>query len=366
MVVRPARRRAECCHPQRAGYSRPWPLTHGQNSSGGIGMSVLDEVPGGIGLPDDPPAAVTVVVCAYTERRWEQTRAAVASVLAQEPPPRQVVLVVDHNARLAERCRREISHVKVVESVGPCGLSGARNSGLRAASGPVTVFLDDDATARPGWLAALIEPYRSDQVVATGGMVHPQWPAARPAWLPPTFDWVVGCSYQGLPEVPAAVRNPIGANMSFRTELALDAGGFDSTIGRVGVRPRGCEETEMAIRITAARPGSVVFYVPAAAVDHSVSAERLTVRYFLRRCWHEGRSKAYVVRLAGAAAGLSAERRQAASVIPATLLRDLRAGITGDGLAFARVAAAAAGLAATAAGYLAGRALTHRRASGQR
>jgi hypothetical protein len=114
----------------------------------------------------------------------------------------------------------------------------------------------------------------------------------------------------------------------------------------------------MAIRITAARPGSVVFYVPAAAVDHSVPAERLTVRYFLRRCWHEGRSKAYVVRLAGADAGLSAERRQAAAVIPATLLADLRASISGDGLAFARVAAAAAGLAATAAGYLAGRALT--------
>src|SRR5215475_8118098 len=210
------------------------------------------------------------------------------------------------------------------------------NTGLRAASEPVTVFLDDDATARPGWLASLIEPYRSDQVVATGGMVHPQWPAARPAWLPPTFDWVVGCSYRGLPDVPAPVRNPIGANMSFRTALALDAYGFDSTIGRVGVRPRGCEETEMAIRITAARPGSVVFYVPAAAVDHCVPAERLTVRYFLRRCWHEGRSKAYVVRLAGAAAGLSAERRQAASVIPATLLRDLRAGISGDGFAFAR------------------------------
>ena len=42
---------------------------------------------------------VSVVVCAYTEVRWEQTRAAVESVLGQRPRPAQVLLVVDHNTR---------------------------------------------------------------------------------------------------------------------------------------------------------------------------------------------------------------------------------------------------------------------------
>ena len=86
--------------------------------------------------------------------------------------------------------------------------------------------------------------------MATGGSVHPLWPGPRPQWLPPAFDWVVGCSYLGLPEKTGAVRNPIGANMSMRTRPALDAGGFDTGLGRVGTRPVGCEETELAIRLT--------------------------------------------------------------------------------------------------------------------
>jgi cellulose synthase/poly-beta-1,6-N-acetylglucosamine synthase-like glycosyltransferase len=305
------------------------------------------------------PAAgmeVSVIVCAYAERRWKLTREAVASVLSQQPGPAQVLLVIDHNANLAARARRELPSATVLESDDVPGLSGARNAGLRAATQPITAFLDDDAEARPGWLAALVEPFGSDDVVATGGSVHPRWPERRPRWLPPSFDWVVGCSYLGLPDSVGVVRNPIGANMSLRTGLALEVGGFSSELGRVGARPAGCEETELAIRLTARRPGSMVMYVPAAAVDHHVARERLRVRYFLRRCWHEGRSKAAVVRLAGSPAGLGHERHHVAVVIPSALLQDLRCAAAGDLYAFARMIAAVSGLAAAAAGYLTGRA----------
>jgi hypothetical protein len=298
---------------------------------------------------------VTVVICAYAGLRWEQTQEAIASVLAQSPRPEQVILVVDHNAGLAAQARRTLAGVTVLESEGKPGLSGARNTGLRAATQPVTAFLDDDAKARPGWLASLVEPYRSPHVVATGGSVHPLWPAIRPRWLPPTFDWVVGCSYQGMPVTASQVRNPIGANMSVRTQSALEAGAFDDGVGRLDDRPRGCEETELAIRLTARLPGSAVWYVPAAAVDHHVTAERLRASYFLRRCWHEGRSKADVVRLAGASAGLRSERRHAAVVIPLALLRELRAAAHGDFASLARTGVVVAGLAATASGYAVGR-----------
>ena len=307
-----------------------------------------------------PPSGVTVVVCAYTEQRWAQTRAALESVLRQRPGPEQVLLVVDHNPQLAERAARELADVAVtvLESGGTPGLSGARNTGLAAASQPITVFLDDDAEARPGWLASLIRPYSAAGVVATGGHVHPRWPGAgvRPRWLPPEFDWVVGCSYRGLPDTVSEVRNPIGASMSLRTALALEVGGFDDTVGRVGSNPRGCEETELSIRLTASRPGSAIFYVPDAAVDHQVTEERIRLGYFLRRCWHEGMSKADVVRLAGSAAGLERERRHTAVVIPAALIRELRGFVSGDAAAGRRMATAVSGLSAAAGGYLAGRA----------
>jgi len=325
-------------------------------------LGARDVAPGTTRAADDlpsPPSGVTVVVCAYTERRWAQTRAALESVLRQRPGPEQVLLVVDHNPGLAERASRELADagVTVLESSGTPGLSGARNTGLAAASQPVTVFLDDDAEARPGWLESLVRPYSSGEVVATGGHVQPRWPTdgLRPRWLPPEFDWVVGCSYRGLPDTVSVVRNPIGANMSLRTALARQVGGFDDTVGRVGSNPRGCEETELSIRLTASRPGSAVFYVPEAAVDHHVTEERIQLGYFLRRCWHEGMSKADVVRLAGSAAGLERERRQTVVVIPAALIRELRGLVTGDAAAGRRMAAAVGGLSAAAGGYLAGR-----------
>ena len=98
-------------------------------------------------------AAVSVIVCAYTELRWEQTRAALASALAQCPAPAEVLLVVDHNAGLSERARAELGRfvpgqsagdqvmlgrVRILDSDGPPGLSGARNCGMRAASQPIT------------------------------------------------------------------------------------------------------------------------------------------------------------------------------------------------------------------------------------
>jgi len=312
----------------------------------------------GVGVDDGRDlahAAVTVVICAYTMRRWDALRAAVNSVFSQSPQPAQVLVVIDHNAELAARARLELRGADVLDSDGPAGLSGARNTGLAAAAQPITVFLDDDAEARPGWLAPLIEPYRSLDVVATGGYVEARWPNLRPRWLPREFDWVVGCSYLGLPDSASIVRNPIGANMSVRTQLALDAGGFNTAVGRVGNPPAGCEETELAIRLTAGLPGAIVYYMPDSVVDHHITPERVRFSYFMRRCWHEGLSKATVVRLAGASAGLRNERRQVAVIIPAQVVRQLGEFLRGDVGALLRVGATVSGLAATAAGFLTGR-----------
>ena len=302
---------------------------------------------------------VSVIICAYTERRWEQTQAAVKSVMAQRPRPAQVILVVDHNGDLAAKARRALPEATVIESDGSPGLSGARNTGLKAASQPIAAFLDDDAEARPGWLASLIEPYLDINVVATGGSVYPRWPGSRPKWLPSTFDWVFGCSYTGLPTSSAVVRNPIGANMSMRTHQALAIGGFNDAIGRVNTRPAGCEETELSIRLGASCRQHIILYVPDAAVDHHVGPERLGHRYFLSRCWHEGRSKAVVVSLAGSSQGLKQERRQTAVVIPMSILRDAGRIVTGDIYAATRIIVTLSGLTATMTGYMMGRILTN-------
>ena len=57
---------------------------------------------------EDEPAAtptVSVIVCAYTERRWEHLCAAVASVVSQGLAPVEIIVCIDHNDALFERAR---------------------------------------------------------------------------------------------------------------------------------------------------------------------------------------------------------------------------------------------------------------------
>ena len=185
--------------------------------------------------------------------------------------------------------------------------------------------------------------------------MHPLWPGLRPRWLPPSSTGSSAAATAGYRNEWARSQ-PDRCQHESADRPRLEVGGFDAAVGRVGTRPGGCEETELAIRLTASRPGSAVFYVPSAVVDHHVGQERLKFRYFVRRCWHEGLSKAAVVRLAGASAGLERERRHVTVVIPAALLRELRSFATGDAGAFVRLTALLAGLGMTAAGYITGRA----------
>jgi GT2 family glycosyltransferase len=299
-------------------------------------------------------AHVSVVICCYTEDRWDDTLAAVASVRSQTPPPGEVVVVVDHNEKLLDRLQHELPGVVVVPNTEQQGLAGARNSGVVAASGRVLAFLDDDAVAAPGWLARVTAAY-GDRVLGVGGGVRPVWPVRRPRWFPEEFDWVVGCSYRGLPTTPAGVRNFIGANMSLRREAFDVAGGFAHSLGRVGRHPAGCEETELCIRATRSFPGTTLLYVPDALVEHRVTPDRTRWSYFRRRCFAEGISKAVVARLAGSGAALASERSYAAKVLPAGVARGLKQTLTGQPAGLARSAAIVVGVLTTALGYLRGR-----------
>jgi glucosyl-dolichyl phosphate glucuronosyltransferase len=305
----------------------------------------------------------SVVICVYTEQRWDDIVAAVESVRGQDVAAAEVLIVVDHNPDLLDRARKAfVDPVRVLPNARRQGLSGARNTAVAAATGDVVVFLDDDAAARPGWLAALLAPYADPEVVAVGGVAHPRFPGVRPGLLPAggtggdatgELDWIVGCTYTGQPTRQAEVRNLMGCNMSVRRRVFAEVGGFAEDLGRIGRNPLGCEETELCIRVRQAyrrggREARIVFE-PAAQVDHRVSADRATWSYLRRRSWSEGLSKAAVARLVGSDDALSTERSYVATVLPRAVLRELRAGRV------ASAAAVVAALAATTAGYLRGR-----------
>jgi glycosyltransferase involved in cell wall biosynthesis len=298
---------------------------------------------------------VSVVICAYTEARWDDLLAAIASVHEQrDRVPLEIIVVIDHNPALLERMRAIATDVRLTENVEARGLSGARNSGVLLATGDIVAFIDDDAMADPGWLEALVSAYDDPLVAGAGGAIRPLWEMRRPAWWPPEFDWVVGCTYRGMPQRRAIVRNVIGCNMSFRRELLQDLGGFAHGIGRIGTRPLGAEETEISIRLGRRWPDRRIVYEPRAAVDHRVPAGRSTFRYFRSRCYAEGLSKAVVSKLVGTSHALATERGYAVRTLGGGVLRELGRAIRGDRAGLARASAIVVGLAVTTAGYVVG------------
>jgi glucosyl-dolichyl phosphate glucuronosyltransferase len=295
---------------------------------------------------------VSVVICAYTEDRWEQIRAAVDSVRRQSLPAVETILVCDYNPALSARARAALPDVTVLDNEQAKGLSGARNTGAGAAKGAIIAFLDDDAVAHEDWLKFLADSYENPAVAGVGGLTLPQWQTARPAWLPEEFYWVVGCNYRGMAPSGAPVRNLIGANMSFRREVFdLVEGGFAVDIGRTSTRPLGCEETEFCIRLGQASPGSLLVMDHRATIWHFVSDSRCTFGYFISRCYAEGISKAQVTANVGSGDGLSAERSYTTRTLPLGVLRGVADLFRGDATGLGRAAAIVTGLGMTTAGY---------------
>ena len=106
----------------------------------------------------------------------------------------------------------------------------------------------------------------------------------------------------------------------------------------------------MAIR--ARRAGWTTYSAPSSVVRHHVASERHEFRYFVRRCWSEGKAKAMVATLAGASDALEAERSYVTRALPSGVAQHLlgrrRSRVKGT-------LAIAAGLGITAAGYISAR-----------
>ena len=298
--------------------------------------------------------SASVVICCYTDARWDDLGDAVRAARALDPPADEVVVVVDHNPPLGERLRALFPDLAVVDNAGERGLSGARNAGIAASRGDLLVFLDDDAVADPGLLGHLAWQAARPGVLGAGARILPAWRGARPVWFPDEFLWVVGCTYAGLR--PGPVRNLIGAAMAVRRTVFGSVGGFEEALGRTRTGlPLGCEETELCIRARAADPAGRFVYEPEAVCHHRVVPDRATWRYLVRRCFAEGLSKAHLATLAGAAPAMSTERAYALRTLPRGVLRGLAAGLAGDLSGFGRAGAIGLGFAVTASGYALGR-----------
>lgn len=313
-------------------------------------------------MPAEAPAT-SVVVSTYDDKRWSDLEACLEGLGRQSQAPLEAIVVVDHNPELLEKARAAFPDARVIPNGRARGLAGARNSGAAAAEGEVIAFIDDDARPEPEWLRELSGCFTEREVVGAGGSLVPRWEGAPARWIPREFYWVFGCSYTGLPEHLAPVRNPIGANMAVRASVLKEVDGFregDAGDAPRELRARGVvraggnlpDDTDFAIRVRQRRPGAVWLYQPKAVVHHTVTPERASLGYFLRRCYEEGVGKANLSRYVGAEEGLSSERRHLVAVLPRGIARGLGDLLRGDPSGVARAGAIVIGLLASATGFL--------------
>jgi glucosyl-dolichyl phosphate glucuronosyltransferase len=301
-----------------------------------------------------PSPRVSVVICAYTLDRWELLNKSLQSVVHQDLSPVEVILCVDHNSEMFERCRVELPptvadapwHFNVIENRYDTRLGGARTSAAEIATGDVLAFLDDDAFASTTWLRRLTAAYEDPAVVAVGGAPIASYEVARPRWFPLECNWIFGCAYRGLPERRAPVDHLIGANMSIRREALLSWGGFHSD---------NHDDMDLSHRTIHAYGAGSVLYDPAAVVHHFVPKARLTWGYFWRRCFYVNKGKVKAFRDMDEASNLRAEIRFAVRSLTGALFNETKALLRGDRFAPVRYLALVSALALGGAGAIVGR-----------
>jgi glucosyl-dolichyl phosphate glucuronosyltransferase len=288
---------------------------------------------------------ISVVIACHSLDRLDSIDAALTSVRKQSLEPRRVVLAVDNNPALAEHLAQHFDWVTVVPNLAGRGAGATRNAGVAAVDTEFTAFLDDDEIADPDWLGQLVRPFEDPGVVGTGGKYAPFWENGKPAWFPDDFAWVVGGAYEGMPTTTSVVRNVWSGNMAVRTAVFRSVGGFRADFGKRDTVSEP-EDTDLCIRMAAG--GGRWMYVPSAVILHDVPQDRATSRFFLARCYSEGRGKAAMRDRLGSDSAIDVERdyawrsaRKALGKIASARPQQVRQG----GMALAGLACAAAGFA---------------------
>jgi len=245
-------------------------------------------------IGDKNNVRISAVICTY--RNPELLTSAIEKLINQTLRRDLFeIIVVDNNS--GDSTKQVVEQYPGVRYVleEKLGLSRARNSGIRAACGDIIAFIDDDAEACRGWLAALLRVYDAvPEAWAVGGKVLPIWDAEKPEWL--TEEYYRSLSLLEWGEVERALHWPeriIGTNCSFRREVFAESGDFDTCLGRLGSYMLSFEDTEVQHRIHEIR--HLVYYTPKAVVHHHVPAWRMTEEYMDRRTLGNTLSEMFIV-----------------------------------------------------------------------
>jgi GT2 family glycosyltransferase len=232
--------------------------------------------------------SLTAAIC--TRDRTRQLARALDSLAAQSPAPAEI-LVVD-NAPSDSATKALVSarfpRVRYVREPNP-GLDFARNRALTEAVGDIVAFLDDDATAGPGWCESLALVFHRDPRVAVCTGRIEALTLETPAQLLFEVNGGFGRGNRRIrlpddsaellhgwpvPLIAWAVSVGSGCNYAVRRTAALELGGFDEALD-LGAPLAGGGDHDLLWR--ALKSGWSVEYQPEAIAWHEHRREMAAV-----------------------------------------------------------------------------------------
>lgn len=232
--------------------------------------------------PDAPPASIVIP----TRARLPYLEVALRSIAPQAAAAGAEVLVVDDaGASAAARALVERHGARYEPHAAPRGLNVARNTGVRATTGELVVFVDDDVRALQGWLSALMQAAREHPRtdVFTGPVkARLEGPAPHSCGRerPPITTLELGPG-------DTRTRYAWGANMAIRRTALERIGPFEESL------EHGGDEQEWQDRLMSASGGDDgrgALYVAAAAVEHRRVGRDARLRSLARGAYVRGRA----------------------------------------------------------------------------
>jgi len=224
------------------------------------------------------PPRISVIVCTLNGAATiGETLAAIARL---EYPDVEAIVVDDGSTDVTAEIVVAHPQVRLIRTPNR-GLSAARNTGLRAATGEVVAYLDDDAYPDPHWLDYVAHALREGTHAGVGG---PNLPVPRDGLVAESVANAPGGPVHVLLSDTVAEHIP-GCNMVFRRDRLEAIGGFDEQFRVAG------DDVDVCWRLQ--ERGWTLGFHSAAVVWHH---RRGSVRGFWRQQRGYGRAEALLER----------------------------------------------------------------------
>ena len=193
----------------------------------------------------------SVIICAHNEARY--LAACLHSLLAQTRPPDELLVINNASTDETADVARRIPDVRVVDEPRK-GLVVARETGRRAASGDVLVYVDADCRAPLAWLERIEAKFERDAalIALSGPYRFYDWDWWG-RFLIRAYDVTLAPATQLLVKHLLRIGTIFyGGNFAVRSEALERIGGFDTSIEFHG------EDTNLGRRLYAV--GKVALY----------------------------------------------------------------------------------------------------------